>query len=102
MIRCGEFKLFNVWEQKSMTIEVIMGSESSLSIVNNRSSNNSSSLPSKYSVGYGAEVRFSGSSSNSSNSGHNSNRGTQEDLQTSRATIQRFNPTKKSHICLQS
>jgi tetratricopeptide (TPR) repeat protein len=98
--RYDEFKLFvQCLGAKSMTIEVIKGSESSLSIVNNRSSNNSSSISGSASVGYGAfGGNLSGSSSNSSNSGHNSNRGTQEDLQTSRATIQRFNPTKKPYL----
>lgn len=98
--RYDEFKLFvQCLGAKSMTIEVIKGSESSLSIINNRSSNNSSSTSGSASVDYGAfGGNLSGSSSNSSDSSHTSNRGTQEDLQTSRATIQRFNPTKKPYL----
>ena len=98
--RYDEFKLFvQCLGAKSMTIEVIKGSESSLSIINNRSSNNSSSTSGSATANYGAfGGNLSGSSSNSSDSSHNSNRGTQEDLQTSRATIQRFNPTKKPYL----
>lgn len=98
--RYNEFKLFiQCLGAKSMRIEVIKGSEKSSSIINNQSSDKNDTISGNASAGFkvfGGNV--SGSSNNSSASINNSNRGVQEDLQTSRATIQHFDPKKKPYL----
>ena len=98
--RYNEFKLFiQCLGAKSMKIEVIKGSEKSSSIIDNRFSDKGDTISGNASASYGVYGgNASGSSSNSSASTHNYNRGTQEDLQTSRATIQQFNPKKKPYL----
>jgi tetratricopeptide (TPR) repeat protein len=97
--RYDEFKLFiQCLGAKSMTIEVIKGSEKSSSIIDSRSSDNSDSRSGSVSAGFKVfSGTVNGSSSNSSASNYNGNKGLQEDLQATRTTTQRYNPTKKPY-----
>lgn len=97
--RYEAFKLFiQCLGAKSMTIEVIKGSEKSSSIINNSSSDNSDSRTGSVSAGFKVfSGSVAGSSSNSSASNYNDKKGLQVDSQATRTTTQGYNPTKKPY-----
>ncbi|WP_264529227.1 tetratricopeptide repeat protein [Flavobacterium sp. N502540] len=98
--RYDEFKFFiQCLGAKSMTVEVVKGSEKSSSIINRRSSDNNDSRSGSVSVGFKVySGTVNGNSNNSSTSNYDGNKGAAEDLQATRTTTQRYNPTKKPYL----